>query len=357
MADQAAAEFSKMQVLRGSGDPQGPEVIYGELHGTPRNAAAEAAALPGLQGRAKAAKKAGDATDEAIQAEVAILKDLGATAEVKGVIEKLKACRPSRREKGPACQEGEARERQGKRDRPRARRHHRGRLRAWYSQVVVAGELIEYYDISGCYILRPWAYSMWEQIKDFFDKEIKKEGVENCYFPLFVSSARLEAEKDHIEDFAPEVAWVTRSGQSELDVPIAVRPTSETVMYPVFANWIRSHRDLPMKLNQWCNVVRWEFKHPTPFIRSREFCGRRVTPRSPTRRMRIRRFVTSWSCTAGCTRSSSRCPSSRASSPRRRSSRVGSTPPPWRLSCPPPAAASRAPRPTASAELCQDVPD
>jgi prolyl-tRNA synthetase len=112
---------------------------------------------------------------------------------------------------------------------------------------------------------------MWEQIKDFLDAEIKKEGVENCYFPLFVSQARLEAEKDHIEDFAPEVAWVTRSGDTELELPIAVRPTSETVMYPVFANWIRSHRDLPMKLNQWCNVVRWEFKHPTPFIRSREF--------------------------------------------------------------------------------------
>ena len=142
---------------------------------------------------------------------------------------------------------------------------------AWYSQVVVAGELIEYYDISGCYILRPWAYAMWEVIKDFFDAEIKKKRVENCYFPLFVSEARLEAEKDHIEDFAPEVAWVTRSGQSDLDVPIAVRPTSETVMYPVFAKWIKSHRDLPMKLNQWCNVVRWEFKHPTPFIRSREF--------------------------------------------------------------------------------------
>ena len=86
---------------------------------------------------------------------------------------------------------------------------------AWYSQVVVAGELIEYYDISGCYILRPWAYAMWEVIKDFFDAEIKKKRVENCYFPLFVSEARLEAEKDHIEDFAPEVAWVTRSGQSD----------------------------------------------------------------------------------------------------------------------------------------------
>ena len=96
-------------------------------------------------------------------------------------------------------------------------------------------------------------------------------GVENAYFPMFVSQSRLEAEKDHIEDFSPEVAWVTRSGDSELECPIAVRPTSETVMYPHYANWIRSHRDLPLLLNQWCNVVRWEFKHPTPFIRSREF--------------------------------------------------------------------------------------
>eukprot|EP00899_Mesostigma_viride_P014660 jgi/Mesvir1/23195/Mv22659-RA.1 len=141
----------------------------------------------------------------------------------------------------------------------------------WYSQVVTTGELIDYYDVSGCYILRPWAYNMWERIQAFLDGEIKKLGVENAYFPLFVSERALTAEKDHVEGFAPEVAWVTRSGQSELDVPIAVRPTSETVMYPAYANWIRSWRDLPLKLNQWCNVVRWEFKHPTPFLRSREF--------------------------------------------------------------------------------------
>ena len=142
---------------------------------------------------------------------------------------------------------------------------------AWYSQVVVAGDLIDYYDISGCYILKPWAYAQWEVLKEFFDKEIKALDVENCYFPMFVSASRLEKEKDHIEDFAPEVAWVTRSGETDLEVPIAVRPTSETVMYPHYAQWIRSHRDLPLRLNQWCNVVRWEFKHPTPFIRSREF--------------------------------------------------------------------------------------
>uniref|UniRef100_G3U148 Bifunctional glutamate/proline--tRNA ligase n=1 Tax=Loxodonta africana TaxID=9785 RepID=G3U148_LOXAF len=144
-------------------------------------------------------------------------------------------------------------------------------LADWYSQVITKSEMIEYYDVSGCYILRPWAYAIWEVIKDFFDAEIKKLGVENCYFPIFVSQGALEKEKTHIADFAPEVAWVTRSGKTELAEPIAVRPTSETVMYPAYAKWVQSHRDLPIKLNQWCNVVRWEFKHPQPFLRTREF--------------------------------------------------------------------------------------
>ncbi|XP_055363257.1 bifunctional glutamate/proline--tRNA ligase isoform X4 [Betta splendens] len=144
-------------------------------------------------------------------------------------------------------------------------------LADWYSQVITKSEMIEYYDVSGCYVLRPWAFSIWEAIKEFFDREIKKLGVENCYFPMFVSQAALEKEKTHIADFAPEVAWVTRSGKTELAEPIAVRPTSETVMYPAYAKWVQSHRDLPIKLNQWCNVVRWEFKHPQPFLRTREF--------------------------------------------------------------------------------------
>lgn len=141
----------------------------------------------------------------------------------------------------------------------------------WYSQLVIRSELIEYYDISGCYILRPWAFQIWEEIQKFMDSEFKKLGVKNSYFPMFVPKKHLETEKDHVEGFAAEVAWVTHSGSTKLDDPIAVRPTSETVMYPAFAKWIRSHRDLPMKLNQWCNVVRWEFKYPTPFIRTREF--------------------------------------------------------------------------------------
>ncbi|XP_053918568.1 bifunctional glutamate/proline--tRNA ligase isoform X4 [Cuculus canorus] len=144
-------------------------------------------------------------------------------------------------------------------------------LADWFSQVITKSEMIEYYDVSGCYVLRPWAYAIWEAIKDFFDAEIKKLGVENCYFPMFVSQAALEKEKTHIADFAPEVAWVTRSGKTDLAEPIAIRPTSETVMYPAYAKWVQSHRDLPIKLNQWCSVVRWEFKHPQPFLRTREF--------------------------------------------------------------------------------------
>lgn len=141
----------------------------------------------------------------------------------------------------------------------------------WYSQVVVKGEMLDYYDVSGCYILRPNSYFVWEQIQDWFNVRIKKMGVKNSYFPMFVSSKVLEKEKDHVEGFAPEVAWVTRAGSSELDEHIAIRPTSETVMYPYYAKWIRSHRDLPLRLNQWNSVVRWEFKHPQPFLRTREF--------------------------------------------------------------------------------------
>jgi len=141
----------------------------------------------------------------------------------------------------------------------------------WYTDVIVLSEMISYYDISGCYILRPWSYKIWELIQEWFNPEIRKLDVENAYFPLFVSQDRLEKEKDHVEGFAPEVAWVTKSGDGDLAAPIAVRPTSETIMYPAFADWIRSHRDLPLKLNQWSNVVRWEFKDPTPFLRTREF--------------------------------------------------------------------------------------
>jgi prolyl-tRNA synthetase len=119
--------------------------------------------------------------------------------------------------------------------------------------------------------LEPSSYAIWENIKSWFDAKIKTLKVRNAYFPIFISADNLEREKEHVEGFAAEVAWVTKGGKSDLEKPIAVRPTSETAMYPYFARKIQSHRDLPLKLNQWNNVVRWEFKHPMPFIRSREF--------------------------------------------------------------------------------------
>lgn len=141
----------------------------------------------------------------------------------------------------------------------------------WYSQILTKSEMIEYYDISGCYILRPWSMAIWSVIKSWFTDEITKIGVKEVYFPMFVSKSALEKEKAHIADFSPEVAWVTKSGDSDLAEPIAIRPTSETIMYPAYAKWIQSYRDLPLKLNQWTNIVRWEFKHPQPFLRTREF--------------------------------------------------------------------------------------
>jgi len=141
----------------------------------------------------------------------------------------------------------------------------------WYTEVITKSEMIDYYDISGCYVLWEWSFGIWEKVTEFLNNKIKGEGVKNVGFPLFVSKRSLEVEKSHIADFAPEVAWVTKSGSSDMQEPIAIRPTSETVMYPYFAKRIKSHRDLPLKVNQWCNVVRWEFKDPTPFLRTREF--------------------------------------------------------------------------------------
>ncbi|KAG6872578.1 hypothetical protein C0995_008645 [Termitomyces sp. Mi166 len=142
---------------------------------------------------------------------------------------------------------------------------------AWYTNVLLKADMLDYYSVSGCYILKPWSYNIWEEIQEWFNAQIKELGVQNSYFPMFVSQKVLEREKDHIEGFSPEVAWVTRAGQSDLEEPIAIRPTSETAMYPYYAKWIKSHRDLPLKLNQWNSVVRWEFKNPQPFLRTREF--------------------------------------------------------------------------------------
>ncbi len=141
----------------------------------------------------------------------------------------------------------------------------------WYTQVIQKAELADYSPVSGCMIYRPRVYAIWEKLQAFFDAGIKKLGVKNCYFPLFIPESLLKREAEHVEGFAPEVAWVTHGGHSELAERLAIRPTSETIMYDSYSKWIRSYRDLPLKLNQWNSVVRWEFKHPVPFLRGREF--------------------------------------------------------------------------------------
>ncbi len=144
-------------------------------------------------------------------------------------------------------------------------------LSEWFTQLLQKAELIEYTNVSGCYILRPRAYSIWEKVQKYFDDKIKKDGVKNAYFPLLIPKSNLVKEQKHVEGFTPEVAWVTRAGDTELAEPLAIRPTSETIMYPAYSKWIRSWRDLPLRINQWANMIRWEFKNPVPFIRSREF--------------------------------------------------------------------------------------
>lgn len=141
----------------------------------------------------------------------------------------------------------------------------------WYQEVIIKSGLTDYSAVSGCIILRPDAYLIWEQIQKFTDDQFKKAGIQNVYFPLFIPEKFLAKEKEHVEGFSPEVAWVTHAGNRKLDERLAIRPTSETIIYPSFSKWIRSWRDLPMRYNLWNNVVRWEFKHAIPFLRSREF--------------------------------------------------------------------------------------
>lgn len=141
----------------------------------------------------------------------------------------------------------------------------------WYTQLVVKSGLADYSAVSGCMVIRPLGYAIWERIREEVDKRIKKLGVRNAYFPMFIPESLLAKESKHVEGFSPEVAWVTYGGDTQLGERLAVRPTSEAIMYDSYSKWIRSWRDLPLKLNQWNNVVRWEFKHPVPLLRGREF--------------------------------------------------------------------------------------
>lgn len=140
----------------------------------------------------------------------------------------------------------------------------------WYTDVVKKAELIDYSSVRGCMILRPNGYAIWENIQKELDRRFKETGVENVYMPMFIPESLLQKEKDHVEGFAPEVAWVTQGGLDPLQERLCVRPTSETLFCDLYANIIQSHRDLPKLYNQWCSVVRWE-KTTRPFLRSMEF--------------------------------------------------------------------------------------
>jgi len=141
----------------------------------------------------------------------------------------------------------------------------------WYTQVVLKSGLADYAPVKGCMILREHSYAIWEKIQEIFNEKIKATGHRNVYFPMFIPESFLKKEAEHFQGFVPQVAWVTIGGDSPLEERLAVRPTSETIMYATYAKWIRSWRDLPIKLNQWNSVVRWETEATKLFLRTREF--------------------------------------------------------------------------------------
>src|SRR3989344_4071157 len=143
-------------------------------------------------------------------------------------------------------------------------------LSDWYNRIVLAAELADYGPAKGTMIIRPYGYAIWENIQKAMDGQIKERGVENAYFPLFIPESLLKKEEKHVEGFSPELAVVTIGGGEELKERLVVRPTSETIMYEAYSKWVQSWRDLPILINQWNNVVRWE-KRTYLFLRTTEF--------------------------------------------------------------------------------------
>src|SRR3989339_447915 len=140
----------------------------------------------------------------------------------------------------------------------------------WYLDVIKEADLAEYSKVKGCMIIKPYGYRIWELIQREMDDRIKAAGVQNCYFPLFIPESFINREKEHVKGFAPECAIVTHGGGKKLAENLYVRPTSETIMYDTFSEWVQSYRDLPLLINQWANIVRWEMR-TRPFLRTTEF--------------------------------------------------------------------------------------
>ncbi|MDY6073420.1 MAG: proline--tRNA ligase [Eubacteriales bacterium] len=140
----------------------------------------------------------------------------------------------------------------------------------WYTDVILLSKLVDYSPVRGCMVIRPYGYAIWERIKEIFDNMIKKTGHKNLYMPMLIPESLLQKEAEHVEGFAPEVAWVTQGGTEQLTERLAIRPTSETIFCTMYSKWVSSWRDLPLKYNQWCSVMRWE-KSTRPFLRTSEF--------------------------------------------------------------------------------------
>ena len=140
----------------------------------------------------------------------------------------------------------------------------------WYTDIILKAELVDYAPVKGFMVMRPYGYGIWENIQKVLDQKFKELGHKNCYFPLLIPESMLNKEKEHVEGFAPEVAWVTQGGEKELEERLCIRPTSETIICTMYSKWLNSYRDLPFKYNQWANVVRWE-KTTRPFLRTAEF--------------------------------------------------------------------------------------
>ena len=140
----------------------------------------------------------------------------------------------------------------------------------WYTDVILKTDMVDYSDVKGCMVIKPYGYAVWELIQSEMDRRFKETGHVNAYFPLFIPESLLKKEAEHVEGFAPEVAWVTHGGEEKLTERLCVRPTSETIICSMYSKWIQSYRDLPLLINQWANVVRWE-KSTRPFLRTSEF--------------------------------------------------------------------------------------
>ena len=191
----------------------------------------------------------------------------------------------------------------------------------WYIDVVQKAQLADYAPVRGCMVIRPYGYAIWENIQRLLDARIKATGHENAYFPLLIPESFLQMEAEHVEGFAPQVAWVTQGGEDMLEERLAIRPTSEAIIGQMYAKWIDSYRDLPVLINQWANVMRWE-KVTRLFLRTAEFLWQEGHTAHARRRRRRRRRCGCSRSTASSPRRTWRCRCTRGRRRRARSSRA-----------------------------------